>query len=76
MKGIFLVEIAHADILAFLYYLTIVLSDTLLLPRFILFIYVGFYVAFNTLQVTSRQVVERAEETSTYSWLRFCTINW
>ena len=30
-----------------------------------LFIYVGFYVAFNTVQVISRRVVGRAEETST-----------
>ena len=29
------------------------------------FIYLGFYVAFNTVQVISRWVVERAEETST-----------
>ena len=31
-----------------------------------LFIYLGFYVAFNTVQVISRRVVGRAEETSTY----------
>ena len=31
----------------------------------ILFIYLGFYVAFNTVQVISRRVVGRAEETST-----------
>ena len=30
-----------------------------------LFIYLGFYVAFNTVQDISRQVVGRAEETST-----------
>ena len=30
-----------------------------------LFIYLGFYVAFNTVQVISRQVVERTEEAST-----------
>ena len=30
-----------------------------------LFVYLGFYVAFNTIQVISRRVVERAEETST-----------
>ena len=30
-----------------------------------LFIYLGFYVAFNTVQVISRWVVGRAEETST-----------
>ena len=49
------------------------------LPRspsiFTLFIYLGFYVAFNTVQVISRQVVGRAEETSTYSSLGFCTVN-
>ena len=34
--------------------------------RFVyLFIYLGFYVAFNTVQVISRRVVGRAEETST-----------
>ena len=31
--------------------------------------YLGFYVAFNTVQVISRQVVGRAEETSTYIFL-------
>ena len=30
----------------------------------VLFIYLGFYVAFNTVQVISRRVVGRAEETS------------
>ena len=40
-----------------------------------LFIYLGFYVAFNTKQVISRQVVGSAEETSTYSWSMFCTVN-
>ena len=40
--------------------------------RFCLF---GVYVAFNTVQVISRRVVGRAEETSTYSWLGFCTVN-
>ena len=35
------------------------------LPRVSLFIYLGFYVAFNTVQVISRRVVGRAEETST-----------
>ena len=39
------------------------------------FIYLGFYDAFNTIQVISRRVVGRAEETSTYSWSRFCTVN-
>ena len=41
----------------------------------IYFIYLGFYVAFNTIQVISRRVVGRAEETSTYSSLGFCTVN-
>ena len=36
------------------------------------FIYLGFYVA---VQVISRRVVGRAEETSTYSLLGFCTVN-
>ena len=40
-----------------------------------LFIYLGFYVAFNTVQAISRRVVGRAEETSTYSSLGFCTVN-
>ena len=30
-----------------------------------LFVYLGFYVAFNTVQVISQRVVGRAEETST-----------
>ena len=40
-----------------------------------LFVYLGFYVAFNTVQVISRRIVGRAEETSTYSSLGFCTVN-
>ena len=40
-----------------------------------LFTYLGIYVAFNTVQVISRWVVGRAEETSTYSLLGFCTVN-
>ena len=40
------------------------------------FIYLRFYVAFNTVQVISRRVVGRAEETSTYSWSMFCTVNY
>ena len=39
------------------------------------FIYLGFYVTFNTVQVISGRVVLWAEETSTYSWSRFCTVN-
>ena len=40
-----------------------------------IFIYLGFYVAFNTVQVISRRVVGRAEETSIYSSLGFGTVN-
>ena len=40
-----------------------------------IFVYLGFYVAFNTVQVISRRVVGRAEETSTYSSSGFCTVN-
>ena len=47
----------------------------MILYLFIYFIYLGFYVAFNTVQVISRRVVGRAEETSTYSSLGFCTVN-
>ena len=39
-----------------------------------LFIYLGFYVAFNTVQVISRRVVGRAEETSTHGLLGFCKL--
>ena len=41
-----------------------------------LFIYLGFYIAFNTVQVISRWVVGRGEETSTYSSSGFCTVNY
>ena len=41
-----------------------------------IFIYLGFYVTFNTIQVISRRVVGRAEETSTYSSLGLCTVNY
>ena len=40
-----------------------------------LFIYLGFYVAFNTVQVISRRVVGRAEETSTITVCIVCTVN-
>ena len=50
-------------------------SDSLQWSLFYLFIYLGFYVAFNTVQVISGRVVGRAEETSTYSSLGFCTVN-
>ena len=49
--------------------------DYLLWCDFFFFVYLGFYVAFNTVQVISRRVVGRAEETSTYSSLGFCTVN-
>ena len=71
------------------HFLINILGNQLLKPRFYfiffiwgftslsiyLFIYLGFYVAFNTVQVISRRVVGRAEETSTYSSLGFCTVN-
>ena len=37
--------------------------------------YLGFYVSFNTVEVISQWVFERAEEISTYSSLGFCTVN-
>ena len=40
-----------------------------------LFTYLDFNVTFSTVQVISWQVVLWAEETSTYSWSRFCTVN-
>ena len=39
------------------------------------FIYLGFYITFNTVQVISRWIVLGTEETRTYSWSRFCTVN-
>ena len=54
------------------------LSDKGILVGLSDFIYLGFYVAFNTVQVISRRVVGRAEETSTYSsyvQFRLCTVN-
>ena len=41
----------------------------------IFFIYLRFYIAFNTVKVISRRVVGRAEETSTYSSSGICTVN-
>ena len=43
--------------------------------EYAVFIYLGFYVAFNTVQVISQWVVGRAEETSSYIWPRCCTVN-
>ena len=40
-----------------------------------LFIYLGFNAGFNTVQVISQRIVGRAEETTTYSWSRFCTVS-
>ena len=45
------------------------------IDQFLFFIYLGFYIAFNTVQVISQRVVGRAEETNTYSWSMFCTVN-
>ena len=42
--------------------------------RYFSFIYLGLYIAFNTVQLISH-LVERAEETSTYSLSGFCTVN-
>ena len=39
------------------------------------YIYLGFYIAFTTVQVISRRIVLWAEETSTYSWSTFCAVN-
>ena len=57
-------------------YLPFVQSIFLKLRYLFIYLFIwGFYVAFNTVQVISRQVVGRAEETSTYSSLGFCTVN-
>ena len=50
-------------------------SDSICCVLIVLFIYLGFYVAFNTVQVISRRAVGRAEETSTYRSSGFCTVN-
>ena len=42
---------------------------------YVLIFYLWFHTAFNTIQIISRRVVGRAEETSTYSWSRFYTVN-
>ena len=41
----------------------------------LVFIYLGFCITVNTVLVISQWVVRRTEETSTYSWSRFCTVN-
>ena len=51
------------------------LSGDMLAPSWPNLVYLGFYVAFNTVQVISQRVFGRADETSTYSWSRFCTVN-
>ena len=55
--------------------LLFILVAEVLSVKLIFFVYLGFYVAFNTVEVISRRVVGRAEETSTYSSLGFCTVN-
>ena len=40
-----------------------------------IYLFIWGFVAFNTVQVISQRVVGRAEETSTYSSLGFCTVN-
>ena len=50
-------------------------SLKLIVGQVYLFIYLGFYVAFNTVQVISRRAVGMAEETSTHSLFGFCTVN-
>ena len=40
-----------------------------------IFIYLGFYVTINTVQVILRWVVGKAEETSTYSLSGICNVN-
>ena len=42
--------------------------------RLCLFIYLGFYVAFNTVQVISRRVVGRAEETIEFARVVYCKL--
>ena len=46
-------------------YYSIIKVFTLIKSQTCLFVYLGFNVAFNTVQVISRRVVGRAEETST-----------
>ena len=50
-------------------------TNTVIQSHCVYFVYFGFCIAFNTVQVISRQIVGRAEETSTYSWSRLCTVN-
>ena len=54
---------------------SVLTSQAIFVPRFFIYLFGVFYVAFNTVQVISRRVVLWAEETSTYSWSRFCTVN-
>ena len=57
-----------------MYFNVLLCAEYILSLCMLYFIYLGFYVAFNTVQVISRRVVGRAEETSTYSSLGFCTV--
>ena len=54
---------------------TLVVETVILERELYFFMYLGFYVAFITVQVKSLRVVGRAEETSTYSSSGFCTVN-
>ena len=51
------------------------ISELGVVRQTIQFIYLGFYIAFNNVRVISQWAVGRAEETSTYSSLGFCTVN-
>ena len=70
-----MVGITSSRTLAFLFWEQCNCILVIFCTTYNLFIYLGFYVAFNTVQVISRRVVGRAEETSTYSSLGLCTVN-
>ena len=72
-KSYLLVSIYYLLILLFTYML---FTNATYSPIINLFIYL-FMWGFTSLStlVKSRRVVGRAEETSTYSWSRFCTVN-
>ena len=69
------VSMLHSDYSVFYFLFGVFTLLSTLYRSYHFFIYLGFYVAFNTVQVISRRVVGRAEETSTYSSLGFCTVN-
>ena len=66
-KFIFLMKLNGKHIRKFANYLVSIWEyrKSILYTNICLFVYLGFYVAFNTVQVISRRVVGRAEETST-----------